>query len=402
MIDYIYWMLGVFGFLGDLFAQIVLRYFGGRRTIHIGNLFFLFCVGQKKPHGTHKKGAAMNDVLEVYRRVAPELVNIVEERYSILSHVSHAQPVGRRMLAQLCNLSERTVRSHIELMKDNGLVDLTGQGVVLTRDGQQWLPKISKSLYELNRLNELEEAIREELGLDHVVIASTGEATAVLKQLGFAASSVIQEVLVPHQVLAVSGGSTMAAVAEQLSAKHLESIVVPARGGVGERVEYQANVIASVIADRLDGSYKMLHLPDGLSEESLKMLVTMEPQIKEVNELIHKADVLMFGIGEALKMASLRNTPETVVHDLAQKGAVGEALGQYCDQEGQILYSVNNIGITLDQLSQVPHVFAVAGGRSKARAIIGVMRAVRKGTLIIDEAAAEGISQILGQDLMDR
>lgn len=344
----------------------------------------------------------MNDVLEVYRRVAPELVNIVEERYSILSHVSHAQPVGRRMLAQLCNLSERTVRSHIELMKDNGLVDLTGQGVVLTRDGQQWLPKISKSLYELNRLNELEEAIREELGLDHVVIASTGEATAVLKQLGFAASSVIQEVLVPHQVLAVSGGSTMAAVAEQLSAKHLESIVVPARGGVGERVEYQANVIASVIADRLDGSYKMLHLPDGLSEESLKMLVTMEPQIKEVNELIHKAGVLMFGIGEALKMASLRNTPEAVVHDLAQKGAVGEALGQYCDQEGQILYSVNNIGITLDQLSQVPHVFAVAGGRSKARAIIGVMRAVRKGTLIIDEAAAEGISQILGQDLMDR
>lgn len=343
----------------------------------------------------------MNDILEVYRRIAPELVNIVEERYSILSHVSHAQPVGRRMLAQLCNLSERTVRSHIELMKDNGLVDLTGQGVVLTTDGQQWLPKISKSLYELNRLNELEDAIREQLGLEHVVIASTGEATAVLKQLGFAASSVIQEVLVPHQVLAVSGGSTMAAVAEQLSAKHLESIVVPARGGVGERVEYQANVIASVIADRLDGSYKMLHLPDGLSEESLKMLVTMEPQIKEVNELIHKADVLMFGIGEALKMASLRNTPESVVHQLEAQGAVGEALGQYCDQEGHILYSVNNIGITLDQLHQVPHVFAVAGGRSKAQAIIGVMRAVRKGTLIIDEAAAEGISQILGRELME-
>ena len=66
----------------------------------------------------------MNDLLEVYRRIAPELVEVVEERYSILSHISHAQPVGRRMLASLCNLSERSVRSHIELMRDNGLVDL--------------------------------------------------------------------------------------------------------------------------------------------------------------------------------------------------------------------------------------------------------------------------------------
>ena len=33
----------------------------------------------------------------------------------------------------------------------------------------------------------------------------------------------------------------------------LNPIVVPARGGVGEVVEYQANVIASVLAERLRG-----------------------------------------------------------------------------------------------------------------------------------------------------
>ncbi|MCF0154597.1 MAG: sugar-binding protein [Veillonella sp.] len=343
----------------------------------------------------------MNDLLEVYRRIAPELVEVVEERYSILSHISHAQPVGRRMLASLCNLSERSVRSHIELMRDNGLVDLTGQGVMLTADGQQWLPKISKSLYELNRLNELEEALREKLHLERVVIASTGEANAILKQLGFAASSAIQEVLEHKQVIAISGGSTMAAVAEQLPAKHLESTVVPARGGVGERVEFQANVIASVIAERLNGTYKMLHLPDGLSETSLQMLIKMEPQIQEVNELVHKADILMFGIGEALSMAKLRNLPEDTVASLQEAGAVGEALGQYCDARGHILYSVNNVGITLDQLHKVPHVFAVAGGRDKARAIIGVMRAAQTGTLIIDGAAAEGICQILGEEVIE-
>ena len=342
-------------------------------------------MGQSNDYTTH-------DLLEVYRRIAPELVNIVEERYAILSHIAHAQPVGRRSLAQLCNLSERVVRSHVELMKDNGLVDLTGQGVILTQDGQQWLPKISKTLYELNRLNELEEAIRKELNLAGVVIASTGETKAVLKQLGFAASSAIEAILEPGQI----------AVAEQLGAKHLETTVVPARGGVGERVEFQANVIASVIANRLDGTYKMLHLPDGLSPASITMLVTREPQIKEVNELIHRADVLLFGIGQALHMADQRHTDLAIRRTLEEKGAVGEALGQYCNQDGTILYSVNNVGLTLDQLDQVPHVFAVAGGRQKAAAIIGVMRAVHKGTLIIDEGAAEGISQILGQEIISQ
>ena len=41
-------------------------------------------------------------------------------------------------------------------------------------------------------------------------------------------------------------GSTMAAMADEMPSSVLHPVVVPARGGVGEVVEYQANVIASV------------------------------------------------------------------------------------------------------------------------------------------------------------
>ena len=41
-------------------------------------------------------------------------------------------------------------------------------------------------------------------------------------------------------VVAISGGSTMAAVAEEMPVLPFNPIVVPARGGVGEVVEYQA------------------------------------------------------------------------------------------------------------------------------------------------------------------
>lgn len=41
------------------------------------------------------------------------------------------------------------------------------------------------------------------------------------------------------------------------------------------------------------------------------------------------------------------------------------------------------------------HVIAVAGGTVKGEAIVSVMRACRKGTLVIDEGAAEKIMTLI-------
>ena len=187
----------------------------------------------------------------------------------------------------------------------------------------------------------------------------------------------------------------MAAVAEEMPILSFNPTVVPARGGVGAVVEYQANVIASVLAERLRGTYKMLHLPDGLSQDSLHMLMTCEPQIKEIGDLISRTDVLLFGIGTAMRMADQRHIADEVRKQLVDNHAVGEALGQYCDMDGKLIYSTNNIGLSLPDVAKVPNVIAVAGGQEKASAIIGVMRACQKGILIIDEQAAEGMRQLL-------
>ena len=76
-------------------------------------------------------------------------------------------------------------------------------------------------------------------------------------------------------------------------------------------------------------------------------------------------------------------------------GACGESLGCYCGLDGKILYGTNNIGISLREIKYHPHVIAVAGGASKAEAIVGVMRACHTGTLVTDEGAAEKIIQLL-------
>lgn len=336
----------------------------------------------------------MNELVEAYRRIAPELMDIVEERFHLLQHIAYAQPVGRRMLAQATDLSERIVRSHVEIMKDNGLIDFTAQGMRLSPEGEAWLPKLRHALYEMNKISDLEASIRKKLALDQVIISGS-EGPTMIRQLGFTAAKLLVDLVKPSQVIAVSGGSTMAAVAESMPKKHLAPTVIPARGGIGERMEHQANVIAAIIGERLQGTYKMLHLPDGLSEASIHMLVTEEPQFKEISELTKRVDILLFGIGEALHMAEKRHMEPAIYQSLADKHAVGEALGHYCDEAGHIVYATNNVGIAFPSVQDIPHVIAVAGGSHKAKAIIGVMRAIKKGTLIIDEQAAIAVADAL-------
>src|SRR5690606_29219044 len=140
-----------------------------------------------------------------------------------------------------------------------------------------------------------------------------------------------------NDVLAVTGGSTLAEVARSLpSATPAQDIVVvPARGGLGEEVELQANTVAAAIADRLGGAYRLLHVPDDLGEEAMST-ISMEPKIKALIELIRSARVVLHGIGTAEEMARRRGLAPEYVALLDEGGAVGEAFGYYFDRAGRI------------------------------------------------------------------
>lgn len=86
-------------------------------------------------------------------------------------------------------------------------------------------------------------------------------------------------------------------------------------------MEYQAN-IASVLAERLSGSYKMLHLPDGLSQDSLHMLMTCEPQIQR-NWRPIVTDVIIC-IGTAMRMYRISAILLMMHKQLVDNHAVGE------------------------------------------------------------------------------
>ena len=66
-----------------------------------------------------------------------------------------------------------------------------------------------------------------------------------------------------------------------------------------------------------------------------------------------------------MRMADQRHIADGVRKQLVDNHAVGEALGQYCDMDGKLIYSTNNIGLSLPDVAKVPNVIAVAGGRRR-------------------------------------
>ena len=196
-------------------------------------------------------------------------------------------------------------------------------------------------------------------------------------------------------IVAVSGGSVMANVAEAINFSRPSITVVPSRGGLGGQVEYQANTIAATMATKLGGKYRMLHVPDGISEEMMDAMLIDNSNIYSVSEMIKQANVLIHGIGQARAMAVRRGCDEEFVNKLIKSGAVGEALGHYCTLTGENSYITSSVGLQLDNLADIGLVIAVAGGRKKAEAIIAVTSAGRPNVLVTDESAARTIQSII-------
>ncbi len=330
--------------------------------------------------------------------LAPELPEIVVRRYCLLRKIYYCSPIGRRSLAAYFNMGERVVRREIDILREQGFVAIERKGIVLTTAGKSMVKSIMPCLKSFLGLTALEERLLELLKIRRVIVVpgDLESDAVVLLEMGRAAARVLRECLEPDMVLAVSGGTSCAAVADMLSEAPAPPgiTVVPARGGLGEVVDYQANTIAARVAQKLRSSYRLLHLPDSLSQEALQMLLR-EEKVREILDLINSARVLLHGIGTAEEMARRRGAGLREMGRLREKGAVGEVFGVFYNDSGDVVDRIPGLGLYLEELSgHVENVIVVAGGRKKAKAIAAVAGNHSRDLLVTDESAAREILQV--------
>jgi len=338
----------------------------------------------------------VKDLMKIQQKLVPEIVEKMYRRFSILTTIAKHQPVGRRSLSEYMDLTERVLRSETDILKKQELIKVKPTGMEITEEGESTIRQLNSYFNIYSDDHHLAQVIKDQYNIKEVyVIPGDSDTDQKVKiELSRQAGQLVEDILYEHAIVAVTGGSTMAYVSDAMHPQPYNVFFVPARGGLGENVVYQANTIAASMAQQTNGDYTTLYVPDNVSETTYNTLM-LEPSVIHSLEKIRESNITIHGIGDALKMARRRQSPNEVIDKLQHHNASGEAFGYYFDDQGKIVHKVKTIGLQLEDLESKEFIFAVAGGKSKGEAIKAYLSIAPDNTVLItDEAAARVIAQL--------
>src|SRR5699024_10300560 len=279
----------------------------------------------------------MHNLIDMQKKLYQDLLEMMQERYVLLQNIELLQPIGRRALADNTHVTERHVRSEVDVLARQNLIHMSSKGMQWTKEGKLVIDQLADVMHEIMGLNVLEKQLQEILQLDNIMIVpgNSDEHDWVKQEMGKACVSFLKKRMPSDQTIAVTGGTTMAAVADMMNPfnDNRDCLFVPARGGIGEKEENQANTIAAKMARQAKGRYRLLYVPDPLSETSYRTMIK-EPAVIEVLKLIQGSSFVLHGIGDAITMAQRRKTSKDIIQKLKTEKAVSEAFGYYFDADG--------------------------------------------------------------------
>ncbi|MGI6161034.1 MAG: sugar-binding transcriptional regulator [Christensenellales bacterium] len=340
------------------------------------------------------------NVVGIIKQLAPEYLELSRKRHTLLRSIYVMQPAGRRMLSAALKWPERQVRTESQFLKEADFIRVEAGGMWVTKAGVELLEKIEGQFDSIFGLSETARKLELALGVPKVILVpgDTEQEPAAFRALARAAAKLLREYIESDSIIAVTGGTTLAAIADEMEAvSHVpEALVVPARGSLGRELEIQATTVASIMAKHIGCKYRMLSLPDSVDHDTLLKL-SKDPEISSALEKLRRADVLIYGIGRAQDMILQRSMPPGKKEQIIKDGAVAEAFGSYFDQSGKVLFNASSLWPELDELSRIPVKIGVAGGAKKAEAIIAVSRLHDNSIIVMDEGAAERILEIIPQ-----
>ncbi|TQR19952.1 sugar-binding transcriptional regulator [Psychrobacillus vulpis] len=343
----------------------------------------------------------MESLLTAQLKLIPEMSDLLQKRYRILQTIQLSKGIGRRVLGEQLGLSERDTRKELDALRNQGLIDVSRDGAAITPEGTQMIIELKEVVREWSGRLQLEQTLSQHLHIKEVIIVpgdvDTNTNAAML--LSQEAAKYLESILSDEKIIAVTGGSTIASISNfvQATTKWKQLLFIAARGGVGKDVALQANTIASLFSNKMNGSYRTLYMPDSLSEEAYNTMMK-EPFIQEMMDLYERTNIIIHGIGDAVEMARRRYTDENEIDRLKEAGSVSEAFGYYFNEQGEAVHRIRTIGIQLKQLTHIEHLLAVAGGAKKAKALLSYFKQAPEQTVLVtDEGAANEMIKIISE-----
>ncbi|MDR3431876.1 MAG: sugar-binding transcriptional regulator [Rouxiella aceris] len=250
---------------------------------------------------------------------------------------------------------------------------------------------------------KLEEQLKERFPISRALIAlDHSDEDEQRRQVATLVSGYLNNILKDNVVVAVGQGRNVAAVAETSGTIQVRDCrFICGIGGTHRPGDViNADHISRLLARKFGGSSESLYAPAYVENMQLKELLLKNGTIKETLDRARKADVALVGIGDMNEDSYMVKlgwfTPQEISDASLNQGVIGDIAGyDFFNARGEHVNTVMDnrvIGLSVEELRQIPCVIAIATENTKAMAIMG---ALRTGAIDIIATSARNIRTIL-------
>lgn len=260
---------------------------------------------------------------------------------------------------------------------------------------QRGIVRISIAAEALGALR-LSREVAARYGLQGCYLIPLAEGVQPLhERLGEAGALVLVERLAPDDILGVSWGRTVLALARALPHADMPGAsVVQVTGSEVGTAAFSPELCTSIIANRLGARCVNLHAPAFLSTQAVRDILLAEPALIRQFELIRSCTKIVYGVAGLMQDSMVFESGFMSRADgqaYIDAGAVGVAIGRFFDRAGEPVAGSHDgrmVGISLEELRAIPERICVAGGPDKEIAIAGALRGGYATHLVTDERTA--------------
>lgn len=303
-----------------------------------------------------------------------------EEKKKLIAKAAYLYYVEEKTqneIAEEMNIYRTTISRMLKQAQKEGIVKINIEG-------------IDSGIFSL------EQHVKQRYGLKQVEIVSVakGETEGEKEErLAQTAAYFIKRNIEPNMTIGVSWGATLGQAISRIENKRIgNTTVVPIVGGPSHvNSQYHVNTLVYELARKVNGQSIFVNATVIQETRKLKMGIFASKYFEELKEHWQRLDLAIVGIGGLLsfKKSQWRDLlTEEDYEELRLREAVGDCCCRFIDQEGKPLsgdLDDRTIGLSLMELSRVPHAVGVARGKAKAKAILAMIRRGYIHSLVTDQ-----------------
>ena len=246
----------------------------------------------------------------------------------------------------------------------------------------------------------LEIALEDHYGLTEALVAASSEDRQSTElAAGGVGSALLARLCSADSALGISWGVSVRALADATPDMHFRCRkVVPLVGGMGNaKTRLHSNQVCATLAEKLGVEYLQLAAPAIASSSGLREELMRLPGIAETLEEGTKCDVAVVGIGGILPTSTMVGAGYFTLDEflgLRERGAVGDVCCHFLDAGGTPCVkdlSDRIVGLTLEQLREIPRTIGIATGADKGQGVAAVLKGGYVDTLVCDRDLAKAL-----------